>query len=149
MNNFGLLKAITSSIASSNDISIAILTFISLNFVLTSINVWFQFRLKRKDKELHRSNLIEEKRIKINEELFSKFQKLNYFEPKPNNSSYLKQITSLERFVNTNRLYIKKSVSKLVVKFTDYHKSVLTDIRKKNIVVEDKIIDEFAKIFNK
>lgn len=149
MNSLGVLKAISDFFTAASGAEIAILIFIFLNILITIFNAWTQFRLKAKDKELIGFKMREEKKVKIYEELFSYMQELNYLNPENDKEEYLEKVTLLEKKTEMDKLYITGKTSKVISKFCDYCKVVLTDYRKKDLKKEEKMVDEFKKLFNK
>ena len=61
----------------------------------------------------------------------------------------LKGIKELEYILNASKLYVEKEVYKLIEKYADYQKEVVTDFRKKSYEKELKYLDKFVVHFSK
>lgn len=152
MNNISAIKDLfeiySKDIQSNSKLLIALIVFISINLVVTFINIWAQINLKNKEKKIYSFNLKEKRRIEILEELFKQIDNLTYYDGKENNEIFLSKIQSLEKYVCANRLYIPKNIYKTVQDFNDYFKCYLTDYRKKDFASEMKLTEDFCNIFN-
>ncbi len=149
MNNFAVLKEISNIFENAPITALIIIIFILLNLFLSCLQIWSQFKIKKIEKEVHRANIINVNKIKVLELIFKEMQELTILTPKNNDRSFLKKITNLERIRSKNRLYIDKNFDKIIIRFSDYCKGVLTNIRLKNIVLEEELLDDFKKQFNK
>jgi len=67
MNDFGalqnLIEAANNNINSNYNLTLTLLGFVCVNFLLTCLDIFFQFRLKNKEKSINSHNLKEAKRI--------------------------------------------------------------------------------------
>jgi len=151
MNDFGalqnLIEIANKNINSNYNLSITLLIFVSLNFLLTSIDIFFQFKLKNKDKSINSFNLKEAKRIEIQEELYKMLEELTYYDGN-NTSTFQSKSTEINKFLTQKRLYLDKTIIKITQNFNDYFLSVLSDYRKKNFAVETTFLEEYTKAFN-
>lgn len=152
MNNASVIKDLfeiySTDIQNNTKLLIALIVFISINLVVTFVNIWAQIKLKNKEKKIHSFNLKEKRRIEISEELFTQLDKLSFYDGKAINDSFLHEIQILEKYISSNRLYIPKNVYTNVQDQSDYFKSVLADHRKKDYAKEMELTKIFCNLFN-
>lgn len=145
MNDY---TAIADTLKNTSNINILII-FISINVLVSLVQIYAGFRLKSKDRLIYSQNLKEKRRIKTIEELFRKLENLTYFDGRKENDNFLKEISELDAFVTKNRLYIDKKYLRITNEINDYFRTVLSDFRKKDFKREQTYFDNFLKIFNK
>ncbi|AUC80947.1 hypothetical protein [Lacinutrix sp. Bg11-31] len=153
MNNLGILKKLIeqleTDLSTNNKLIIALIIFVLLNFILTGINIYFQFKLKNKDKEINHHNLRESKRIEHQEKLYILLESLTYFDGKASEKNkFQKTITEINKFLTQKRLYLNKDIIKISQEFTDYNTQILVDYRKKNYEKEILILEKYNTKFN-
>ena len=153
MNNVGVYKQIIgqleNDLSTNNKLIIILIIFVFLNFLLTGINIYFQFKLKNKDKEISNHNLRESKRIDHQEQLYTLLESLTYFDGTPKEKNkFKKTITDINRFITQKRIYLSKDIIKITQEFTDYNTQLLVDYRKKNYEKEMGILEKFNTHFN-
>lgn len=153
MNNLGVLKKmieqLEADLSTNNKLIIAIIIFVLLNFILTAINIYFQFKLKNKDKEINHHNLRESKRIEHQETLYVLLESLTYFDGNASEiNKFQKTIIEINKFLTQKRLYLNKDIIKISQEFTDYNTQVLVDYRKKNYEKEIIILEKYNAKFN-
>jgi len=152
MNNVSIIKDLfeiySKDIQNNTKLLIALIVFISINLIVTFINIYAQIKLKNKEKKIYSFNLKEKRRIETSEELFKMLDELTFFDGKNTNDSFLTKIQTLERYVSSNKLYISKDVQSIVQDYNDYFKSVLTDYRTKDYAKEIEFTKCFCNIFN-
>lgn len=152
MNDYGALKDLmensNSEINTNSKLAFILICFISINLIVTLLNIFSQNRLKNKEKKIYSFNIKEKKRIDISEELFTQLDKLTFFNGKDDNDIFLNKIQILEKYVTSNRLYISKNTYRNVQEQCDYFKSVLADYRKKDYAKELGFTKNFCTIFN-
>lgn len=152
MNDYGALKDLmensNSEINTNSKLAFILICFISINLIVTLLNIFSQNRLKNKEKKIYSFNIKEKKRIDISEELFTQLDKLTFFNGKDDNDIFLNKIQILEKYVTSNRLYISKNTYRNVQEQCDYFKSVLADYRKKDYAKELGFTKNFCIIFN-
>jgi len=153
MNNLGILQKLIeqleSDLSTNNKLIIALIIFVLLNFVLTGINIFFQFKLKNKDKEINNHNLRESKRIEHQEQLYILLESLTYFDgTSAEKKKFQKTITEINQFLTQKRIYLNKDIIKISQEFTDYNTQILVDYRKKNYEKELIILEKYNTKFN-
>lgn len=123
---------------------------IGINTIATIWNTITQFRLKEKDKDIANYNLKQAKRIKIHEEIFTKFNELSNFMPNSDINDLIFKIQNTQRFIEVNKLYINKTSISLYNEFLDYFKQLIITPNKKDVKQESlltsKLVDNFEKI---
>lgn len=153
MNNIGitqkLIEQLESDLSTNNKLIIALIFFVLLNFILTGINIYFQFRLKNKDKEINNHNLRESKRIEHQEKLYGLLERLTYYDGSSSEKNkFQKQITVINQFLTQKRIYLNKEIIKITQEFTDYNTQILVDYRKKNYEKEMNLLEKYNNKFN-
>lgn len=153
MNNLGvlqkLIEQLDSDLSHNNKLIIALIIFVLLNFILTAINIYFQFKLKNKDKEINNHNLRESKRIEHQEQLYILLESLTYFDgTSAEKEKFQKTIVEINQFLTQKRIYLNKNIIKISQEFTDYNTQVLVDYRKKNYENELLILEKYNVEFN-
>lgn len=151
MNNLGvlqkLIEQLESDLSHNNKLIIALIIFVLLNFVVTGINIYFQFKLKNKEKEINNHNLRETKRIEHQEQLYILLESLTYFDGTAK-EKFQQTIIEINRFLTKKRIYLNKDIIKISQEFTDYNTQVLVDYRKKNYEKELLILEKYNTKFN-
>src|SRR5690606_32799856 len=144
-----LIEQLEADLSHNNKLIIALIIFVLLNFVLTGINIYFQFKLKNKDKEINNHNLRETKRIEHQEQLYILLESLTYFDGTlSEKDKFQKTIVKINQFLTQKRIYLNKNIIKISQEFTDYNTQVLVDYRKKNYEKELLILEKYNTEFN-
>jgi len=144
-----LIEQLDSDLSHNNKLIIALIIFVLLNFILTAINIYFQFKLKNKDKEINNHNLRESKRIEHQEQLYILLESLTYFDgTSAEKEKFQKTIVEINQFLTQKRIYLNKNIIKISQEFTDYNTQVLVDYRKKNYENELLILEKYNVEFN-
>lgn len=144
-----LIQQLENDLSTNNKLIIALSIFVLLNFILSGINIYFQFRLKNKEKEINNHNLRESKRIENQEILYVLLEKLTYYNgSKKEQKDFQKQITEINQFLTRKRIYLNKKIISIAQEFTDYNTEILVDYRKKNYEKEMIILEKYNKEFN-
>jgi len=154
MNDFGMLKDVLDSISKSNDNLIVLggtlLGFILVNIITAGVNIFYQFRLKEKEKDVLKFEILEQNRIRHKEELYNLVQDLMYYNNYSDLQLYLTKSSDLRMYLQRYKLYFNKELIELVEDFNDnYFITVLGQISNKNYIKENeylnKLIDEFNR----
>lgn len=151
MNDYSLTEDMLKEIVgiSNNDtLLLTLLIMVSINIgveVFKFISRWVLTNKSKKDKRLI---LIEEKRIKILEQLFQSLDHLTLFDSSQE-QELLIEIKDINKFITRNKIYIPKEFQKFSNEILDYFKNILTDYRLKNIEKETKLFNKFCNAFNK
>lgn len=153
MNNLGALKDLienlSSDISSNNRLIIGLLIFVGLNLLLALLNIFFQFRLKNKDKDINSHNLREVKRIEQQHSLYSMLESLSYYNGnKESFQLYHDKVAEINKFLTRERLFLSKCLIKISQQYTDYFLGVLSDYRTKSYEKEMEILESFSTRFN-
>ncbi|MEI7508449.1 MAG: hypothetical protein WCJ62_03190 [Flavobacterium sp.] len=151
MNDFGalqnLIEAANKSINSNYNLTLALLGFVFVNFFLTCLNIFFQFKLKNKEKSINSYNLKEAKRIETQDELYRLLEELTYYDG-TNTHSYQVRTAEINKFLTQKKIYLSKNIIKISQNFNDYFLTVLGDYRRKNYSTEMEYLEEYNKAFN-
>lgn len=131
-----------------NSLMIALVILISLNIGVEILRFVSMIILSNKDKSNKRQLLIEEKRIKVLEQLFQSLDGLSLLD-KNEDSKMLKQIKEISLYETRNKLYIPSAFQSHTHKILDYFRTVMTDYRKKSIEKETTLFEKFCNEFNK
>jgi len=118
------------------------------DIILTGVKIFFDFKLKRLDKNIFSANKKEEKRIEIYETLYSQLDALTYIEPKQS-AQLVAKISEIDKYVSKNNLYISDKAMGIINRYCDYFRQVSTDFRKKDVRSETDIIRAYKELFNK
>ena len=153
MNNIGTLQKIieelNNNISSNQKFLSALILFVIINFIITAINIFFQFKLKNKEKSINRHNLIESKRIEAQENLYILLEKLTYYDGNEDSKVLFQtEISEINKFLTQKKIYIPKEIIKISQEFTDYNTSILCDYRKKSYEKEMAMLEQFNIQFN-
>lgn len=151
MNDYSLTKEMLEEIlglSNNSTLLITLIIMISINIgveVFKFISKWMLANKAKKDKRII---LIEEKRIKILEQLFQSLDSLTLFDQTQDNELLVK-IKEINKFMTRNKIYIPKEFQKYSNNILDYFKNILTDYRLKDIEKETKLFNKFCHGFNK
>ena len=153
MNNIKILEKLIEQLqddlSDNNKLMISLMIFVLLNLILAGINIFFQFKLKNKDKEINNHNLREVKRIENQEQLYILLESLTYYNGTTKAKvSFQKKITLINKFITQKSIYLNKDIIKISQEFCDYNTQLLVDYRKKNYEKELVILEKFNNRFN-
>jgi hypothetical protein len=153
MNDFGILEKLIENlgenVSSHFKMMLTISIFVGLNIVLAVINIFFQFKIKNKEKEINQHNLREVKRIENQENLYTLLEKLTYYDGDAGKlKEYHSILVEINKFLTGKKLYLNKDLIKISQDFTDYFLNVLTDYRKKDYEKETKYLEKYCSKFN-
>lgn len=132
----------------SNTIQLALIITLAINIGIEIFKFITMLILAGKEKKNKKFLLIEEKRIKILEELFQSMDFLSLY-GKDETVEMLSEIKKISLFVTKNKLYIPKKFQKIANEILDYFRKVMTDYRQKDISQETKLFEKFCNEFNK
>lgn len=151
MNDYSMTKDMLNeivSVANSNTLLLTLLVVVSINIGIEIFKFFSKWALLNKSRKDKRMILIEEKRIKILEQLFQSLDGLTLFD-NSQDQELLSRIKDINKFVTQNKIYIPNEFQKFSNEILDYFKNVLTDYRKKDIEKETKLFNKFCNAFNK
>ena len=126
-----------------------IIIFIAINIIVAIVNWLIQRNIKKIENTIYKKKVREDRRITIIEEIYSELVSFTYVLSKEEMYNTLNQISSLEKKVSQNRLYIDSKMNNKITKYLDYLKNLLSDFRHKNFDLEKKLLDSIEKEFNK
>lgn len=153
MNNLGVLKDLienlSNDISSNNKLIIGLTIFVGVNFLIALLNIFFQFRLKNKDKDINSHNLREAIRIEKQNNLYSLLESLSYYDGnKENHQLYYEKVSEINKYITRERLFLSKHLINISQQFTDYFLGVLSDYRTKSYEKEMEILESYCLKFN-
>lgn len=158
MNDYGLTEKAIDILGDFQDLSkniesvkkfiVAFVVFATLNIISIVGNLFMQFKLKNKDKDIIKFNLRENERIKILFHLYELLEQLTYYNG-DERDEFLEKTKKINRFITKNKLYLDKSFIKIAQEMNDYFLTVISDYRNKDYKNETKLLDEYTKLFNK
>ena len=126
-----------------------IFVFISINILIAIINWLIQRNVKNIENKIYKKKVREDRKITIIEEVYGELVSFTYILDKEEMSNSISKISSLEKKVSENRLYIDSNMNKKITKFLDYLKNLLSDFRLKNFEKEQTLLNNIEKEFNK
>lgn len=152
MNDFGMLKDVLDSISDSNHNLIVLggtlIGFIFVNILTVGTNIWYQFKLKNKDKEIIKYEKIEEFRLQVLIDLYILLEELTYYDGAVNQESYILKSNNINSYLSKNKLFIEKDIYDISDEFNNYFLTVLQDFRKKDFRKEKEYLETFINKFN-
>lgn len=151
MADFGALQEIITSVntklSENNKLLVTLAVFVFVNLIATVLDIFFQFRLKNKEKGINKHNIRETKRVDVQEALYNMLEELTYYDGN-NPSQYYSKISLINKYLTQKRLYLTKDLVKIAQNYNDYFLTVLSDYRNKNYQKEIDYLEEFSNIFN-
>jgi hypothetical protein len=149
MYEFDLIKdIIKANNENTKSLIIALIVLVSINIGIELFRFITSLILSNKEKKNKRQLLIEEKRIKVLEQLFQSLDSLTLLD-KSEEVPLLEKIKEINQYITKNKIYIPKSFQNSATKILDYFKNVLTDFRQKSIEKETLLFKKFCDEFNK
>ena len=144
MNDYSLLK----DFLIDRSISTVLIILISINILLIIGDFISKLLLSNKDKYNKKKLIIDEKSIKVLEQLFHSLDSLSLLD-KSESDLMLNKIRETNQFITSNKLYISKHFQNISNDILDYYKNVLVDFRNKDIKTEITLYERFCNEFNK
>ncbi|MEP1152135.1 MAG: hypothetical protein ABJH08_10450 [Balneola sp.] len=126
----------------------SLLILICVNLIVEIAKFTSSFILSNKEKRNHKHLLIDEKRIKILEEIYKDLDSLSIFN-QDEQENILEGIRNIERKIQSNMIYIPSKIHNICIDVLDYYKSVLVDYRKKDFEKEANLLKKYCNEFNK
>ena len=149
MNNYALIKdLVDKAMAEYNTINVAVIILIVANLSLEIVRFVGNRFLSNQDKKNKKQLFIEEKRIKVLEQLFQQLDSLTFYDTTEEHE-LLENIKEVGAFVTKNKLYIPKKFQKITNEILDYFKNVLADKRQKSLEKELALFQKFCDDFNR
>ena len=153
MNSLGvledLIENLSSDLSSNNKLIIGLSAFVVLNILLSILNIFFQFRLKNKEKDINSHNLREVKRIEQQNSLYSMLESLSYYDGnKEDFQFYHEKVSEINKFITRERLFLSKHLITISQQYTDYFLGVLSDYRTKSYEREMEMLESYSIKFN-
>ena len=148
MNDYSLTKEVLGANANLTSILWIIVCLLSINLLIELFRFATASILSSQERKNKRTLLIEEKRIKILEELFRKLDSLTLLD-KSDNERLLQSLKEINLYVSQNKIYIPKRFQFITNSILDYFKGVLTDFRQKSIEKETNLFQKFCDEFDK
>jgi hypothetical protein len=142
------LDAFFKSIGITNNLIYILLATLVLNIIATVLRFVFDTKIKDREKSIHKKNLINTKAIKVQEKIYEKIEKLSLY-TKGEEQAMLAEIQTLQRYTANKRIYLSNKIFTIIENLLDYYRNLLTDHRKKDIMTEQKLFEEYVKEFNK
>lgn len=131
----------------TNNLIYVLIIVLILNIGAIVLRFVLEKRLKNKDKEIFRQNLINERSLKAQEQIYTRMHELSLF-GKGEDHEFLLAIQELQQFVSRNRLYLNNNLFECVDEVLNYFRVVLTDYRLKDLKNEENLFKKYSKIFN-
>lgn len=126
-----------------------IIVFIILNIIVAIVNWWIQRNVKNIDNKIYKNKVREDRRIKIIEEIYGELVSFTYILDKNEMVNSISKVSSLQKKVSENRLYIDSKMNDKITMFIDYLKNLMSDFRHKDFKEEQKMLTFIEKEFNK
>jgi hypothetical protein len=126
-----------------------IIVFIIINIIVALVNWLIQRNVKKIENKIYKQKVREDRRILIIEEIYKELVSFSYIFNQEEMSLAISRISSLEKKVSENRLYIDSKMNDKITLYLDYLKNLLTDFRHKNFKTEQTMLNNIEKQFNK
>lgn len=126
-----------------------IIIFIAVNLIIAFINWLIQKNLKNLESKIYKTKVREDRRITIIEEIYKECDSFTYIMGKSDMVLKIDKISSLEKKISENRLYISNNMNKKITTYLDYLKSLMFDFRNKSFEKEKSLLKEIEIEFNK
>lgn len=131
-----------------NSIITPLIILLGLNLAAFIGRFLLDLIVKNREIRINKVNIINEKKVVAQAELFKKLNLLSISQSEPINV-YLDRIMQAETYLTENKIFINKDLIEITYKILDYHKIVLQNQRAINYKQELQLIDEYIKKFNK
>lgn len=126
-----------------------IIVFLVINIIVALVNWLIQRNVKNIENKIYKQKVREDRRISVIEEIYKELVSFSYIYNQDEMSLAISKISSLEKKVSENRLYIDAKMNNKITTYLDYLKKLLTDFRHKNFKTEKTMLDNIVKEFNK
>lgn len=126
-----------------------IVIFIFVNLIVAVVNWLIQRNVKNIENGIYKKKVREDRRITIIEEVYKELVSFTYILDKDEMTNSISKISSLEKKVSENRLYIDSNMNNKITIYLDYLKNLLSDFRHKNFNLEKTMLNNIEKEFNK
>ena len=126
-----------------------IAVLIIINIIVAIVNWLIQRNVKKIENKIYKQKVREDRRILIIEEIYKELVSFSYIFNQEEMSLAISKISSLEKKVSENRLYIDSKMNDKITLYLDYLKTLLTDFRRKNFKTEQTMLNNIEKQFNK
>jgi hypothetical protein len=136
------------SIGVTNNLIYVLISILVLNILATCLRFIFDRSLQNRERFIHKQKLLFEYSIKIQEFIYTKIEKISLY-TRDEDKIMLKEIQELQLYVTNNRIYISKSMMKIIESILDYFREVLADFRNKDYKKEQQMFEKYANEFNK
>lgn len=151
MNDLGALQELINKanegINANYNLTITLVCFVIVNLLATGLDIFFQFRLKNKEKSITKHSLRESKRIDAQELLYTMIEELTYYDGS-NSSDFQNKVSIINKYLTHKKLYLNKEIITITQDFNDYFLAVLNDYTNKNYATEMSFLEEYYNIFN-
>lgn len=149
MNDYSATKDLVEATGGNQStLMIALIVMISLNIGVEIFRYIGMLNLSNKDKSNKRQLLIEEKRIKVLENVYRSLDSISLLS-KGEEQKMLEKTNKISLYVTQNKLYIPKPLQFHINYILDYFRIVMTDFRQKSIEKETALFEGFCDEFNK
>ena len=126
-----------------------IIIFIIINLGIALINWLIQKNIKNLESKIYKTKVREDRRITIIEDIYKECVGFTYVLSKNEIILEISKISSLEKKLSENRLYITSNMNKKITNYLDYIKSLMSDFRHKSFEKETSLLKEIEIEFNK
>lgn len=151
MNDLGalqeLVRTANESINANYNLTITLSCFVGVNLLATGLDIFFQFKLKNKEKSITKHSLRESKRIDAQELLYNMLEELTYYDGS-NSTNFQNKVSIINKYLTQKKIFLNKEIISIAQNFNDYFLTVLGDYRNKNYQIEASFLEEYDKIFN-
>jgi t-SNARE complex subunit (syntaxin) len=134
-------------IQSNEKLIITLILFVGVNALLTGVTIFFNFRLKNKEKGIKSHSVREQGRMKHQATLYEMLEDLSNID-KTTKNNYLKKTTLINQFLTSKKIYLTKDTIKIATEINDYFLSLISDYRKRDFNTELKLMDKYSDAFN-
>ena len=126
--------------------SIWILVIVLMNLLLIIVKFFLDRSNGKKENEHYRTRKVMELSIEKEAELFEKLEKMSLF-AKGEEHALLGNISDVECLMSKNRIFYSKKLYHHSITILDYYKRINSDLTKKDLKKEEKLFDEYHKLY--
>ena len=123
-----------------------ILVIVLINLLLIIVKFFLDRSNGKKENEHYRTRKIMELSIEKEAELFEKLEKMSLF-TKGEEHALLNNISDTECLMSKNRIFYSKKLYHHSITILDYYKRINSDLSKKDLKKEEKLFDEYHKMY--
>lgn len=120
---------------------------IVINVLSVLWNSFLQIRLKDREKTISNYNIKLEKKIKVYESVFEKFNELTLFIPNSNTAPLVQLVQVLQGYINANKLYTDAKSLVIFNKHLDYFRRLVIAPYQKDVRYEADMMEELVENF--